>query len=400
MNICYISSYPPPPTGVAAYTARLCLALAALKVEITVFTDTYDCYTGGISVIKAWSRNSFTYSLRLFNIIAQNSFDVVHIQHEYWLYGRGIYSVEFLFLLALLKLLAKPIVVTMHCVVPRGELSKAFFYKHGLGSKLILIKRMYVVLYTKLIGSISSKVIVHSNIAKGILAGNYGFDWAKVSVIHHGIESFKANRQLSQESAKHKLGIFDEDMLLFFGQIRLGKGIERAIKAMEKVVQRRPSCCLVVAGKYDSILSPESAGYLDELVSLTKDLNLSDNVIFRTDISEADIPTYYDAADIFLLPYTESEIVAASGPLSIAVSKGKLIIATKIKRFLDTLRDGENSLLVPPSDSNCLADAILLLLENPELGKRLSQKLRKIVSARSWNRIASRTLATYQAVVR
>lgn len=402
MKIGMITSFPPSRDGVSAYSAKLIKAMLNVKgnVRILVLSDKQsDINNGRLMVVKVWKRNTFLYPLRIFKTLAWWHPQAIHCQHEYWLYGRHFYSVTFLLLLAILRFLWRPIVITMHCVIPIVELTEAFFRKHGLGGRLAFTKKMFVLLYTMLMNLLSSRIIVHSEISRSILINDYRFNKGKTLVIPHGIGNSKEHSFLNQDEARKILRFSSGPILLVFGEIRRGKGIEHAIRAMPRILDAHPSSQLIVAGTYDPTLSPESAGYLEELITLSKIMGVEENVVFRINVSEEQIPMYFAAADITLFPYTEDEILASSGPLSIAVSFGKPIVATNIKRFKDMLRNGENSILIPPACDYCIAEAVNKLLENQKLMYRLSQNAKLIANERSWRNIALKALKLYEELI-
>ena len=391
MKVCFISSYPPPTIGIATYTAELCSALVKQGVKITVLSNTGTPDNHKIRVMKAWSEKNFMYPLRLFKQVASGNFDIIHIQHEYWLYGRGMRSLAFLLLLALLKFTMKPIIITMHCIVPYTKLTREFFRKHGLGVKTVFIKRLYVLLYNKLICLFASKIIVHSTIARNVLINDYSFKRGKVTVIYHGTCSkiYRSGTKTGKSSP----------ILLIFGEIRRGKGIEYAINAMPYILGKFPSCTLIVAGIYDPNMSPESKGYLSELKELVKNLDLENNVKFRVNISDEEVQTLFEETDLAIFPYIEDEIIAASGPLLTAIGYGKPIIATSVRRFRDYIENGINAIIVPPADSLSLAKAILLLLNNSVLKEKLSKSSSELANLFDWSKIARKTLALYSELI-
>jgi glycosyltransferase involved in cell wall biosynthesis len=393
-----VTSYPPSLNGIANYSAKLCKAMVNVNknLQILVLSDAQQNITSNdkIKVIKVWRRNSLLCPLTIFRGILKWKTNVIWLQHDYWLYGRNIYSIAFPTLLLMIRLINRPVVVTMHSVIPRKELTKTFFKKHRIGGLvLVVFYRWFVWLYTKLIDLLSSAVIVHQEIAKNVLISDYGFNVKKTVVIPHGVERFDDNRSLDQEEAKKRLGFSNKYVLLLFGQIRRGKGIEYAIKAMQKILTAHSSSVLLIAGLYDPCLSPESTGYLEELFTLSESMRLNDAVVFVKNLPEENVATYFAAADICLLPYTEDEILAASGPLSMAMSFAKPIVATRVRRFTELLRDKENALLVPPANPESLAEAIITLLERPELRSKFSYSLRATIEKLSWERVANQALA-------
>jgi len=397
IRVCIISSYPPAKDGVAHYCVKLSQAMVSVssKLLILVLSNENNVWQDHrLKVEKVWSENSIFYPFRVFRVMAEWKPEVIHVQHEYSLYGRGIYSITFPLLLLILQFLKRPVVVTMHHAIPREELSSVFFHKHNYGRYFTTIKGFYVTMYTKLIGLLSSKIIVHLKVAKNMLMEDYAFKKNKVLVLPHGLYTYSGKISVNKTQAKEYLDVQNQKVVLFFGEIRRGKGLEYAIKAMPKISAKNPQSVFVIAGR----VSPENRSYLEELKDLSESLGLEGKVIHRAQfIADGHVPYYFAAADIVLLPYTKDEIVAASGPLSTALAYSKPIVATRIKSFTD-LKDRENALLVPPADSDNLANAVNTLLNDNELRRMLSEGTKSIVNGKTWEDIALKTLTLYKQV--
>ena len=397
MRVGIISSYPPAKDGVSHYCVELSQAMVSVcsKLLILVLSnENHTCQKNRLKVKKVWSENSIFHPFRVFRVVASWKPEVIHVQHEYSLYGRGIYSITFPLLLLFLHFLNRPIIITMHHAIPREELTSVFFYGHDYGRYFATIKALYVTMYTKLIGLLSSKIIVHLKAAKNILVEDYGFKKNNVLVIPHALYVYSGNFSLNETRAKEYLNVQNKKILLFFGEIRRGKGLEYAIKAMPKISAKNPQSLFLIAGR----VSPENRSYLQELIALSGSLKLKGKVVYRAEfIADDHVPYYFAAADIILLPYTKDEIILASGPLSTAVAFSKPIVATRIRSFAD-LKDGENALLVPPADSDNLANAVNTLLNDNELGHTLSEGTKSIAQGRTWEDIALKTLTLYKQV--
>jgi glycosyltransferase involved in cell wall biosynthesis len=392
LSIGVISSYPPPSIGIATYTRKLYESLAEEGVNVIVLSNTVRFENGKIKVVKAWDKD-FLYPFRLFKNLSLVRPNVIHIQHEYWLYGRGIFSISFLLLLLLLKALMKPIVITVHCVIPRGELTKTFFEKHRLGRKMNLAKKLYFTFYNMMMNMLASNIIVHSAVAKKILIDDYSFNPRKLKVIPHGADPINQHEEDPFNRGRaHKL--------LVFGEIRRGKGIEYAIRAVQRLITNNIPCELIIAGMYDTNISPESVGYLEELEELIMDLKLDDYVKFKLNVPEGDVGKLFTEAEVAIFPYVEDEIIAASGPLLTAMSFGKPIVATRLRRFVGYLVNGENSLIVEPGNPNELADAIISILHNDKLRVKISESALKYAREISWRSIAKHTLTVYEEFVK
>jgi len=79
-----------------------------------------------------------------------------------------------------------------------------------------------------------------------------------------------------------------------------------------------------------------------------------------------------------------------------AAGFGKPIIATDIDGSREIIRDGETGLLVPPADPAALAEAVVRLLEDEALARRLAERaLNEIPAAFSLERMVAETERLY-----
>lgn len=398
LKIGLVSSFPPAKCGVANYSAKLVEALNNFVDLRNVFvfaeiTD-YQLEIGSpANIVRVWRRNSSRCFLSIFGHAMSKRVDIVHIQHEYLLYGGPYHSGFFPMLPLLLRLFGKKVVITMHSVVPRFFLKRSFFEKYGAGQKLFALKRLFAIAMTRLSVIFSSRVIVHTEVAKNTLTKDYGATAEKIQVIPLGIDlhSFRYTRK----DAKRRLGLDGVDVLLFFGFIHPGKGVENAFRALPKILKKYPNTKLIVAGTCHRNLNSKGRAYINYLERLSESLQLKHSVQFTNEfVPDNDVPLYFAAADICILPYTEQGIVGASAVLSMAASYGKPVVASKIYRFSDVV-DGENGLLVPCGDVDALAEAVIDLLSDPSLQKKISQRLRRLARRNDWKNVSRSTLALY-----
>jgi glycosyltransferase involved in cell wall biosynthesis len=389
--------------GLANYSRRLCEAMIKQDkcLQITIASDcesTLARSDGRVKVFKAWSPNTVSYIFRVIKLFIKHKVDIVHCQYEYWTYGRSFYSITFPILLLLLKAIRKPIVLSLHGVIPLSALKPAFFGRYTIGSRFFYLKKIYFISLVKLVSHLVSSIVVHSEGSKALLVQDYRVPWKKIHVIPHGLYTYGHPLSILNKSRK-ELGLPEGHLLLCFGEIRRDKCLESAIRAMPKILAKNPQTTLIIAGAYNTRISPESQGYLEELVALTKDLGLEGKVLFKINVKEGFVPDIVLASDILLFPYISSEIIAASGPLTMAIAYGKPVIATRIRRFTDILKDGENALLVTPKDSDELAKAVNLLLEDRDLKLQLSERIKLLGKGKSWDDVGFKTLNLYNELV-
>ena len=215
----------------------------------------------------------------------------------------------------------------------------------------------------------------------------------KIVVIPNGINIEEFGIPYSKEECRRKLGLLtDENIILFVGVIHSYKGSDVLIKAMPKIIKEVPNAKLIFVGKEGE------KGGIEVFEKLSKKLGVEKNIKFAGFVgSSFKKAFYYRSADIFALPSIILEIFGIVNLEAMACSVP--IVASKIGGVPDVVKEGENGLLVPPKDSETLADAIIYLLENDDIRERMGKNGRKKVEDYSWVRIADETEKVYERLI-
>jgi len=159
-----------------------------------------------------------------------------------------------------------------------------------------------------------------------------------------------ADDRISRDEARRRMGLpLDVPVLLFFGIVREYKGLKDLLAAMPTVRDRLGKVILVVAGEFWD----EKRLYLE----MIERLDIGDSVIVEDRyIPNEEVTLYFSAADVLVAPYRR---VTGSGVVQMALGCECPVITTTIGGLGDLIHDGENGLLVPPSDSDALATALV-----------------------------------------
>ena len=215
----------------------------------------------------------------------------------------------------------------------------------------------------------------------------------KVIVIPNGINIEEFDIPYTKEECRGKLGLStDEKIILFVGVIHSHKGIDVLIKAMQKITKEVPNTKLIFVGKEGE------KGNFEGLDKLSKKLSVKKNIKFAGFVEEGLKPLYYKAADVFCLPSTTSH--ESFGIVNLeAMACSVPIVASKIGGIPDVVKDGKNGLLVPPRDSDALADAIIYLLENEDIREKMGKNGREKIKDYSWERIAEEIEKVYEEIL-
>ena len=184
MRIGFISTYPPIECGIGTYTSYLNEALRKIGNETFVVSP---LGAQGAGVFPAYRPGSTEMATQIFDVSAEFTPDIIHVQHEYGLYGpqKGVQVIE---LIVRYKLVGIPVITTLHTVPEEPD--------HAENTILRLI-----------VGE-SAAVIVHEQFQKNTLVKFYGQE-DKIHVIYHGIREVGIIKD-----AKKKVGLEDKKVVL------------------------------------------------------------------------------------------------------------------------------------------------------------------------------------------
>jgi glycosyltransferase involved in cell wall biosynthesis len=282
--------------------------------------------------------------------------DVVSIQHEYGIWGGedGDRVIDFV------RALDVPAVVTLHTVLREPS------------------ERQRLVL-TELVRLAEASVVM-SRSAADLLTASYGLDAQRIHVIPHGVPDLPL---VEPSTVKSGLGLPGRDILLSFGLLGPGKGIELAIDALPAVVAEHPNVLLVVVGAtHPNLLVDGVDTYRASLLAKVRETGMRDHVqLIDRFVGKGELTQWLEAADIFVTPYPNlGQIV--SGTLSYAMGAGRAIVSTPYVYAAELLADGRGVLIDRPSPAlfatalnNLLADHGL----RREIGRRAYQHSRAMV---------------------
>jgi glycosyltransferase involved in cell wall biosynthesis len=165
-------------------------------------------------------------------------------------------------------------------------------------------------------------------------------------------------------------------------------GLNYLVQAMPEVIHRHPDVELYLVG--DGTETPF-------LKNLTEALGISHWVRFVGRLPHSKLPPIYRAAYVSILP-SIYEAVSLSGLESLAC--GCPVIGSRVGGIPEIVKDGLTGLLVTPKSPSALAEALIYLLENPELRDQMSVQARAFVTDNfSWSVIASRTVDFYNELL-
>ena len=188
----------------------------------------------------------------------------------------------------------------------------------------------------------------------------------RIHVVPRGIELPPyTTEQPRKDEARRRFDV-PQDVLMIglVGRLDYKKGQHIAIEALSALHRAGHRAHLLFVG---SQTYAEGDEYVERINAMVREHSLTDYIHFRP---HDEHPEYaYAGLDIFVLA-SKSECY---GMVTIeAMASGLPVVGTADGGTLDLIRDGENGLLVTPFDSDALARALLRLIEDPALARRLA----------------------------
>jgi glycosyltransferase involved in cell wall biosynthesis len=372
-RVAFLGDYLPRLCGIATFTHDLCEAVANK-------TPGSDCFVGAVNDRPEGYRYServrfelqekeLSSYRRAADFLNFDNADVLCVQHEFGIYGGPAGS----HLLALLKEVRMPVVTTLHTVLhePNHAQRKVMEELAGRSDRLVVMAR------------------------KGaeILRDTYGVPGAKVDIIPHGIP----DRAFAESKLyKAQFGVQGRHVLLTFGLIGPGKGIEHAIDALPEIVRRHPSVVYLVLGAtHPQLLAREGERYRLSLERLAEDCGVKEHVIFYNRfVTHDDLQEFIGATDIYLTPYL-NEAQITSGSLANVFGAGRAVVSTPYWHAQELLADG-CGVLVPFRNPKAMAQGVCSLLDDTAGMERIQRDAYAQGREMVWPAVALRYLDSFQ----
>lgn len=184
----------------------------------------------------------------------------------------------------------------------------------------------------------------------------------RTTVIQNGIPPMALMPQ-NQAELRRQLGVEDGGaVLLSVGRLVYQKGHEYLVHAMPRILLDYPHTKAVICG--EGALRPQLEKQIQEL-GLGESVRLMGN--------QTDIAPFLAGADLFVLPSRWEGLPVA---LLEAMGAGLPVVATRVEGVDEVVQETSQGLLVPPEDSDALASALLQLLGDPRLRRRMGEAAR------------------------
>ncbi|MBI5305988.1 glycosyltransferase [Candidatus Wolfebacteria bacterium] len=369
--------------------------LARQGVEITVFTTNSglkgnknillkkEVIIDGVKVFyfPYYGYVHWTFSLALFLALKKNikNFDVIHIT--------GVWNFPVLAAAFWARFYKKPYIIS-----PRGSLMK-----EPLQKKSSFIKKLFLFLFVR--RDLKNASALHFTAEKE--KEEYlksGLPLKKAIIIPNSFDTDDYEIRNEYEHTKLRKDFrekfmieTDKKIVLFLSRLNWKKGLDTLIPAFAEVIKKESRAVLVLAG-------PNENNYKKEIENMLRNTKLYENtknnnkIIFTGMLLGDDKIAAYCESDVFVLPsYSENfgmaviEAMAAEKPVVITKGVG---ISNEVEKA--------GAGIVVEKNVEQIAEAILKVLENPQLGKEMGQRGKKLIEKEfSSEKVAEKWIKEY-----
>ena len=181
--------------------------------------------------------------------------------------------------------------------------------------------------------------------------------------------------------------------ILCVGRLIERKGVEYLIRALPIVQQKVPARLIIVG----------NGSLLATLKAQVEQMELQASVEFRVDVPEEQLITTYAECDVFALPAivdSRGDTEGLGVVLIEALSFRRPVVASSVGGIVDVILHEKTGLLVPEKDPQALADALVRVLTDPAMAKRLADEgYRHVQAVFDWTRIIDETEVMYRNVM-
>jgi D-inositol-3-phosphate glycosyltransferase len=382
--------------GMNIYVLESAQRMAAMGVSVDIFTRRTDAAQPDIVEISPGVRvrhfecghGSLTkeqlpahingLSKEFLRILKTENYDVIH--SHYWISGKVAMPAA--------KELGIPLVHTMHTMARVKNLNLA---EGETPEPMIRVQGE-----TQVVAA-ANALIANTDAEGASLVSLYDACPDIVHVVSPGVDLYTFTAGESRSAARIETGMPEDALVVsFVGRIQPHKGPEVLIRATSELVKHSPLLRHKLIVNIVGGASGANTEEVDRLKELSSWLGIDDVVRFSPPVPRKDLPQWYRAADLVIVPsYSESFGLVALE----AQACGTPVVATAVGGLRTAVADGISGVLVDGHDPKAWSSVIARLLQEPQRRILLSMGAIEHASHFGWDVTARGTLDIYDLVI-
>ena len=373
--------------GMNVYVRQVASALGELGMKIDIFTREHSDVANRVETIGSNVRvihinvgepdahldelydllPDFLEQLNKFREEEGLEYDVVH--SHYWLsswVGREL-SQE----------LAIPHVVTFHTLSLIKMQSRAGEEEQSERS----------VIETKVIAT-ADRIIAFSPHERDAMARLYAADANKITLVPCGVD-LEVFRPLNQKAVRSSLGLNGEKILLYVGRVEPIKGLDLLVETAAQMDSEDGVRMIVVGADVNGDRE------MDRVRQLAREKDLEDKIDFVGQVDHDDLPLYYNAADVCVVPsyYESFGLVALE-----SMACGTPVVATRVGGLSTIIHHGRTGYLKSWRCPEAFANSVEMIISSNGLQQSMGEAARKRAEGMGWDNAAALISVEYSAL--
>ena len=217
----------------------------------------------------------------------------------------------------------------------------------------------------------------------------YQADATRIGLIPCGVD-LSLFRPLDQQEVREKLGLNGEKVLLYVGRIEPLKGLELLLHTAAQLQTFEQIRVLVVGGGVGRDQE------IDRLRELAKSLNVDKVFDFIGRVDQQDLPLYYNAADVCVVPsFYESFGLAALESMAC----GTPVVATRAGGLSTIIQHGRTGYLKAWRCPEAFASSVEMIISSRNLQHSMGLAARRRAEGLSWDNVAGQIAGVYDSLI-
>lgn len=380
MNILVcLTYYRPHYSGLTIYAERLARALVKAGHQVTVLTSRYDKSLparqeqDGVKIIRLpvtahISKGVLMAAMPLQTLKQALHADVIHLH---------VPQFDASYIAILGRLMGKAVILTYHCdlVLPKGLVNR-------IANQVSHLANHFSALAANVIVTNTGDYAEHSPFLRHYLH--------KVQVIQPPVELPTVEAK-ELENMRQKVGLLPgESVIVMAARLATEKGVEYLVQALPAVLEKHPGARVLFVGQYEDVFGEEA--YAQKLAPLIERLGKA--WTFLGVLPPLELAATFHLADVLVLPSINS--TESYGMVQVeAMTCGTPVVATDLPGIRQPVTMTGMGLIVPPQDTNALANAINTILDDPQ---RFSGNAATVAERFSTQTIAKQYITLYEKI--
>ena len=236
----------------------------------------------------------------------------------------------------------------------------------------------------------SQLIVAFSPHERDAMVRLYGADARRISLVPCGVD-LSLFRPLDQQEVRERLGLNGEKVFLYVGRLEPLKGMELLLHTAAQMETCDDVRVLVVGG------DANGGQEVDRLKKIAKELNVEDVFDFVGRVDQEDLPLYYNAADVCVVPsYYESFGLAALE----AMACGTPVVAARVGGLSTIVQHGRTGFLKSWRCPEAFANSLEMIISSDRLKHSMGLAARRRAEGMGWDQVAGDIRSLYESLTK